>query len=123
MDDTQLRRATDAFYADVDTDDPAVFPRHLQPNATFRFNSEEPVPGVDNIRQAVEVWKGNFASVRHEIRDVTVDQGKAQVGVELVVTYTALNDEATVVKGASFVTFNDDLIKDWRVYVDTSGLG
>lgn len=119
---TTLRERTEAFYAAIDTDDPAAFPRHLHADATFWFNSADSVPGVDPIRLAVEAWKGNFSTVRHEVRDLTVDDEKDQVGVELVVTYTALDGGQTVVKGASFMTFRDDLLQDWRVYVDTAGL-
>ncbi|WP_109472031.1 nuclear transport factor 2 family protein [Ornithinimicrobium cavernae] len=118
-----LRQRTEAFYAGVDTDDSAAFPEHLHADAVFRFNSTVPVPGMREVQEAVDGWKANFAKVTHEITDLTIDQSLGQVGVELVVTYSGHDGGQTIVKGASFLTFQGDLIKDWRVYVDTSGLG
>jgi limonene-1,2-epoxide hydrolase len=119
---TDLESATREFYAELDANDPDVFPRRLAPDAVFAFNDVDPVSGVQEISDFVGSWKGNFKSVTHDIVGITANPVHATAAVELVVSYVFPDNREVKVKGCSFLDFAGDRITGWRLYVDTSRL-
>lgn len=119
---TDLEAATRTFYSELDANDPEVFSRRLTPDAVFAFNDVEPVSGTDGIAGFVGAWKGNFNSVTHGLDNIVVDDAKSTAGVEITVAYVFPDSTAVDVKGCSFLEFDGDRIRGWRVYVDTSRL-
>ncbi|WP_216892849.1 nuclear transport factor 2 family protein [Nocardia alni] len=111
--------ATD-FYRELDANDPGVFERRLTEDAVFAFNDYDPVSGRDAIGKFVVDWKGNFASVTHEIVSLTTDSARGSVGLELIVSYKFTDGRIEKVKGSSFLDFDGDRISGYRVYVDTT---
>lgn len=115
------RTASTNFYLELDANDPQVFQRWLAPDAVFTLNDADPVLGRDEIGSFIGTWT-NFASLTHEIDNVTVDRIKQTAGMEVTVSYAFLDGRVVVLKGSSFLEFAEDQITGYRVYVDTSRL-
>ena len=122
MNSDEIETQTRAFYEAVDANEPAAFERHLTPDAVFAFNNLPPVTGVREITDFVAAWKANFSAVIHDLANMAVDEQRARVGLEIVVTYVFTDDRKVAVNGSSFLDFRDGLISAWNVYVDVTSL-
>jgi ketosteroid isomerase-like protein len=119
---TDLVGRVSDFYSRLDANDEHVLDEFLVDDASIVFNDNPPVEGRDQVRSFVQAWKDGFASVTHDIFMSTCDATASRVAVEIVVNY-AFKDGGTIdVKGMSVMQFRDQLIEQWRVYVDTSKL-
>jgi ketosteroid isomerase-like protein len=116
------KTAAVSFYSDMDADDPEVFERWLAPTAVFAFNDVKPVVGRGQIASFIGDWKSNFKSIAHEIDNVTVDASKQAAGIEVRVSYAFLDGRVVILKGCSFLDFDEERITGYRVYIDTSSL-
>jgi hypothetical protein len=119
---TDIDDAARAFYADLDSGDPAFFQRRLADGAVFNFNDLEPVVGVAAIDEFVSAWKTNFRSLTHEIVSIAVDTARGIAGVEMVVTYVFPDGREVRLKGCSFLDFAGAAATGYRVYIDTTQL-
>ena len=93
----------------------------LAPNARFRFGNAAPVFGIDAISKETGRVVGEAKKRHHEIQGVwTGKEGDLDVvSIEADVTYTFQNDAAVTVPVTSTIRIrDDDLIADYRIFID-----
>jgi hypothetical protein len=105
------------LFADIDSMQPERFAAHLSEDVTMRFGNAEPTHGRDAVRDAWAAFCEGVRGVRHDL----VEQwtaGNATI-VEANVTYTRVDGrEITVPVVTIYRTDAQDLICDYRVYID-----
>ena len=108
------------LFAAIDANDTASFVGYLTEDAAFRFGSAPPVHGREAIREAVESFFATIAGCRHTIRN------SLQSGTTLVcegeVTYRRHDDSEITVPFADIFEYEEDLIADYKIYIDIAPL-
>jgi ketosteroid isomerase-like protein len=105
------------LFGDIDRMDAAAWASHLAPDAVMRFGNAEPVHGREACRDALAAFYDMIKGLRHEIMQQW-DEGSATI-VEAVVTYTRSDDREVDVPVVTIYRTNaEDLIADYRVYID-----
>jgi hypothetical protein len=90
---------------------------HLAPGAVMRFGNAEPVCGRARCREALAAVYARISGVRHQI--VERWQHGAATIVEASVTYVRTDGrEVTLPVVTIYRTDDEDLIFDYRVYID-----
>jgi ketosteroid isomerase-like protein len=107
------------MFTDIDTMDPDAWAQYLAQDVTMRFGNGEPVHGRQAIRDA---WAGFCATVdgvHHELVEQW-DNPRATI-VEANVTYTLKNGTSVTVPCVTiYRTNDDDLIDDYRIFIDVA---
>ncbi|MFF0572807.1 nuclear transport factor 2 family protein [Streptosporangium saharense] len=113
MTDDVVRRVFQA----VDSFDPDEFARLLAEDATLVFGNAEPLVGREAIVAGLRAFFSTIGGLRHRIiRNWQVD---ADIIAETEVTYQRLDGrEATAVAVSIWHTGADDLITNYRIFVD-----
>lgn len=105
------------MFADIDRMDAGAWAEYLAQDVTMRFGNGDPVHGRAACRDALAAFYETIAGVRHEIVEQWV-QEPATI-VESTVTYTRQDgDSVTVPCVTIYRTDADDLIDDYRIYID-----
>jgi len=108
------------LFASIDKMDAPGFASHLHPDVEFRFGNGESVHGRENAGAAVGGFFSSIKAIKHnmaEVRiadDIILSHGK--------VTYTRHDDSTLTVPFANVFYMQDDLIKKYFIFVDTSQL-
>lgn len=106
-----------SMFADIDRMDATAWASYLAPDAVMRFGNADPVYGRDNCRDALAGFYTQIAGLRHDIVEQW-EHGPATI-VEANVTYTRLDGgEVTVPVVTIYRVGDQDLIADYRVYID-----
>ena len=109
------------LFATIDSMDVDGFVKFLTPDASFRFGSAPAAQGAEAIRAAVGGFFGTIKGLSHE-----VSRSMAEDGIlvcEGSVTYTRADDsEITLPFVDVFEMSGDDLISDYRIYMDIGPL-
>lgn len=105
------------MFADIDRLDTEAWAKYLAPDVTMRFGNADEVHGRDACRDAVAAFFATIDGVRHDVvQQWTQD---AATIVEANVTYTRKDGRAVTVPCVTIYRTNpDDLISDYRIYID-----
>jgi ketosteroid isomerase-like protein len=104
------------IFADIDGMDPDKFVAHLSEDVVFQFGNNEPAQGRGAVKAALEAFYPMIDGMTHHVRylfeegDVVV----AQIDVE----YVRKDGKHVTVPNADILTFDGDLVKDWRIFID-----
>jgi hypothetical protein len=105
------------MFSDIDRLDTDAWARYLAPDVTMRFGNGDLVHGREASRDAVAGFFATISGVRHEVVEQWT-QAAATI-VESNVTYTRKDGTAVTVPCVTIYRTNtDDLISDYRVYID-----
>ncbi len=105
------------MFADIDRMDAEAWASYLAQDAVMRFGNADPVHGRDACRDALAGFYGQIDGLRHDI--VAQWEQAAATIVEARVTYTRTDGvEVTVPVVTIYRTDPDDLISDYRVFID-----
>ena len=105
------------MFRDIDRMDADAWASYLAPDAVMRFGNADPVYGREGCRDALAGFYETIGGLRHDIVEQW-EHGEATI-VEAMVTYTRLDGgEATVPVVTIYRTNADELIADYRVYID-----
>jgi ketosteroid isomerase-like protein len=90
------------------------------PNARFRFGNASPVFGIDAISKETRRFVGDAKKRHHAILGAWIgkDGDLDVVSIEADVTYTFQDGAAVTVPVTSTIRLRDDLIADYRIYID-----
>jgi len=113
----QVLSTTFAADSALDAD---LFVTSLAPDATFRLGGAPPVTGRENIRHMVTETFKAFESVSHVLR--AAYELDTTFIYEADVTYAFAGGRRTVVPYVHVLQFRDDLVSDYRIYLDLSSL-
>jgi ketosteroid isomerase-like protein len=109
------------MFRDIDRMDAAAWAAYLAPDAVMRFGNADPVHGREACRDALAGFYDTIGGLRHEISEQW-EHGAATI-VEATVTYTRQDGRDVAVPVVTIYRTNaDDLIADYRVYVDLAPL-
>ena len=105
------------MFRDIDRMDADAWAAYLAPDAVMRFGNADPVLGREACRDALAGFYDTIRSLRHEVVEQW-EHGPATI-TEAVVTYTRQDGaDVDVPVVTIYRTDADDLISDYRVYVD-----
>lgn len=117
MDNRELGRA---MFAPADRLDLDGWTKCLAEDVSFRFGNAEPLQGREAVAAAIGPFFESLAGLQHEVvRDWAAGDTVIQ---DLVVTYTRHDGSTLTVPAANILTVRDELIADYRIYVDASAL-
>ncbi|WP_410675852.1 nuclear transport factor 2 family protein [Amycolatopsis sp. cmx-4-68] len=113
-----MSRDIAVIFAAIDALDAERFATHFTPDAVFRFGNADPVVGRPAIVEAVNGFFGQVGGLTHHILD-THEVGDVVV-VQIDVEYLRKDGERVIVPNADILTFDGDLVADWRIYIDVT---
>lgn len=104
------------IFADIDAMQPDSFVAHLSEDVVFQFVNNDPAVGRQAVKDAVEGFYQTIGGMTHHIRNVfwDGDVAIAQIDVE----YVRQDGKHVTVPNADILTFEGDLVKDWRIFID-----
>ncbi|WP_375483526.1 nuclear transport factor 2 family protein [uncultured Mycobacterium sp.] len=105
-------------FAAIDAMDPDKFVKHLTQDVVFRFGNAEPTVGRTSVQEAVSRFFASIAGMKHQIERV-YEIGDAAV-VQIEIEYTRKDGRRVTVPNADILTFEGELVRDWRIYIDVS---
>lgn len=106
----------DKLFASIDAMDTESFVGFLAQDCTFRFGAAPPVTGHDDIRASVNDFFSMFASLRHDLHRVIVDD--SGIACEGEVTYTHHDGRQVTVPFCNIFEADAGLISLYRIYID-----
>ncbi|MBX3042493.1 MAG: nuclear transport factor 2 family protein [Candidatus Kapabacteria bacterium] len=110
----------DDLSASIDSMDTAKFVSFMTDDAVLTFGNAPAVAGKDNIFQVID---GFFKSIKKLVHhDYITIQEANKVVVPGTVTYTRHDDTILSVGFCNVFTMKDNLISEYRIYVDISQL-
>lgn len=105
------------MFADIDRMDAPAWAAYLAPDAVMRFGNADPVHGREACRDALAGFYETIDGLAHRIVEQW-EQGNATI-VEAAVTYSRKDGRDVEVPVVTiYRTDADDLIADYRVYID-----
>lgn len=113
-----MSRDLTRVFADIDAFDPDKFVAHLTPDVVFRFGNAEPVTGRAAVREAVAGFFATIDGLTHHIRNVW-EVGDTAI-VQIDVEYRRKDGKIVTVPNADILTYDGDLVRDWRIYIDVA---
>jgi hypothetical protein len=105
------------MFADIDRMDADAWAAYLAPDAVMRFGNADRVTGREACRDALAAFYEMIDGLRHDV----VEQWNQPGGsiVEANVTYTRTDGALVTVPVVTiYRTNDDDLIADYRVFID-----
>lgn len=109
--------ARDSMFTDIDRMDAAGWASYLAPEAVMRFGNADPVHGREACRDALQSFYETIAGLRHDLIEQW-EHPPATI-VESEVTYTRKDGRDVTVPVVTIYRVNDDdLIADYRVFID-----
>jgi ketosteroid isomerase-like protein len=107
------------MFADIDRMDADAWATYLADDATMRFGNEPPIHGRQGCRDALAAFYETIDGVSHSVVGQWEPDGAGIVESE--VTYTRKDGKRVTVPVVTIYRTNDeDLIDDYRVYIDLS---
>jgi len=108
------------LFESIDQKDADTFASFLADDAVFKFGNADLVNGKAAIHDAVAAFFLSIQAINHNIVD-TWSHTDAVI-CHGTVTYTRHNSSQLTVPFANIFKINDNLIKEYLIYVDTSEL-
>ena len=125
MSSTETETWAAQLFATIESMAPDAFAAYFADDGVFRFGNAPPASGRPAIRAAVAAFFGEIGGLRHRVTGVWT--GRWELGpvlaVEAEVTYTRRDGTRTpALPVTSTLRLEDDLIKDYRIFMDISPL-
>ncbi len=110
-----MDRTTEVF-ADVDRMDAKAFASHLAEDCLLRFGNADEVVGRGAIEEAIAGFFTTINGISHQLVNVwDVDDTTI---IQLEATYTRKDDRKVTIPAVAVWRRGDELIDDYRIYVD-----
>ncbi len=111
-----MSRDVAQVFADIDAFDPDKFVAHLTPDAVFRFGNGDPLTGRAAVKEAVAGFFSTIDGLTHHIRNVW-EFGDTTI-VQIDIDYHRKDGKTVTVPNADILTYDGELVRDWRIYID-----
>jgi limonene-1,2-epoxide hydrolase len=115
-----VRERIGGLFAAIDAKDTDSFLGYVTEDASFRFGSMPAVHGHNAIRAAVDGFFSTIAGCRHEITNSVAGDGTLLCEGE--VTYQRHDGSDVTLPFANVFEVDDDLIADYKIYIDIGPL-
>lgn len=109
-----------AAFADIDAMKVDSFVARLSEDVVFQFGNAESVVGRSAVRTYVAQFFSTIDGLSHDIKNMW-DVGNTTI-VQMDVEYLRIDGRAVSAPAANILTYDGDLTRDWRVYVDVTML-
>ena len=116
VDDKRLAEILEA----VDSQDSDWFVTFLTDDAVFRYGSQEPVRGKDNVRNYVAAFFESIDDLSHEVTETW--DGEGSVVCTGQVTYRRLDGKDVTIPFTNIFRFEGEKISEYLVYADPAPL-
>lgn len=113
-----MSRDVAQVFTDIDALDADKFVAHLTPDVAFRFGNADPVIGRAAVKEAVVGFWATIDGLTHHMRNVW-ELGDTAI-VQADVEYRRKDGKTVTVPNADILTYDGDLVRDWRIYIDIS---
>jgi ketosteroid isomerase-like protein len=109
-----------ATFADIDAMDVDGFVGRLSEDVVFQFGNAEPVVGRSAVKEFVGQFFSTIQGLNHHIKNLwdVEDTTIVQIDVE----YLRIDGHSVTVPNSDILTYDGDLVRDWRIYVDIAPL-
>ena len=111
---------TTQLFQSVDNQDTEAFLAFLADDVLFRFGNADPVKGKAAVGEAVSAFFGSVKGLHHNL--VSVWNEEDAVICHGTVTYTRHDATTLSVPFANVLVTSDNMIKEYLIFVDVSGL-
>lgn len=108
------------LFASIDRMDTTKFVSFMTENAVFTFGNAPSAEGKENVFQVVDGFFKSIKAIRHH--DLQSFDNGEYVIVRGSSTYTRHNDSTLTVPFCNVFKMNNQLIEDYRIYIDLSTL-
>jgi ketosteroid isomerase-like protein len=113
-----MTRDVASIFADIDRMDPDAFVAYLTPDVVFRFGNADPQTGREAVRDAVAGFFSTIDGLTHHVLD-SWDADDTTI-VQIDVEYRRKDGKTVTVPNADILTYDGDLVRDWRIYIDVA---
>ena len=104
----------------IDSFDPAKFAGFLTDDVYFRFGNSAPINGREGVESAIASFFAGIKHIKHRlVRSMQCDD---VVIAEMQVDYVDQWGRPLSVPVCNLMTVRDDLICDYRIFIDNSAL-
>ncbi len=111
---------TTLLFQSIDNQDTGAFVEFLADDVLFRFGNADPVRGKVAVGEAVSAFFDSVMGIHHDlVRCWNVENAEICHGM---VTYTRHDLTTLSVPFALILGISDNLIKEYFIFVDVSGL-
>jgi len=112
--------ALDSVFVAIDARDTQAFLDHLHADVDFVFGNAPEVQGQEALREVIDGFFAALGGIAHHLdRRWAVDDTVICHGQ---VTYTRQDGSQLTVPFANVFTYDNGLIRDYRIFVDNSAL-
>ena len=108
------------LFQSIDEQNTNAFVAFLSGDVLFQFGNAEPVKGKEAVGNAVGGFFGSIKALRHNVTETFEQPGI--VICHGTVTYTRHDSSVLSVPFANIFRLDADLIREYLIYVDISGL-
>jgi hypothetical protein len=110
----------DELFSSIDAKDTERFVKFLTKDGTFIFANYPPVSGRDNLIGFLNEFFKSIKALNHNVRNYIFSGNN--IAAEGIVTYTRLSGTELTVKFCNVFTLENNLIKNYNIYIDASQL-
>jgi ketosteroid isomerase-like protein len=111
---------TSLLFESIDNQDVESFTAFLAEDVLFRFGNTEPVTGKAAVSDAVKGFFASIQSIQHNM--IAIWDEESEVICHGTVTYTRHDSTTLRVPFALILSVDNDLIKQYLIFVDVSQL-
>jgi hypothetical protein len=111
---------TEKLFQSIDNRDTELFLEFLTDNVVFQFGNADPVKGKEAVGTVLHGFYKSIKSLNHNVIKKWEQPGSVICNGE--VTYTRLDSSILCVPFANIFLMEEDLIKEYLIYVDVSEL-
>ena len=111
-----MTRDVAPIFAAIDAMDADTFVAFLTDDVVFQFANHDPAQGREQVAAACGAFWETIAGLTHHIRNVYHD-GNVSIA-QSDVEYVRQDGKHVTVPNADILTFEGDLVKDWRIFID-----
>ena len=108
------------LFQSIDQQDVEAFLAFLTDDVLFRFGNTDPASGKASVGEAVSGFFGSINGLSHDLAEVW-DEEDAVI-CQGSVTYTRHDKTTLTVPFVNILKLDADLIKEYLIYIDISGL-
>jgi ketosteroid isomerase-like protein len=111
-----ITTSTSELLRDIDSKDAKAFASHLSENCVLRYANGPEVVGRDAIEESIAGFFTTIKALKHDVvEEWNVDDATI---IQFDVTYTRHDDAQVTVPAVTIFRRGDDLIDDYRVFID-----